>query len=378
VDDLTRSVDQGSAWRRLGFSSLGIFAMASILWKGHYRVKIRGTLGWLILFLLSWTFLSLVWSTDPALTFRRLVLLAMVSLGAFAVSQEFSLRDLVLWVFFSTATYLNIGLLAEMVLGTFHPLLGEYRFAGTMHPNAQGMNCALLFFASLVLIATEKPWRGVILAIGLEALVFLVLTKSRTSIFFALIAPLFYWSLTWPGKRRCIVLLWIGAFSCLLALLGNYTFPTFQNALNLGRTDSENLITLSDRIPLWGEMLSYISRHPVEGYGYDCFWNNKHIAEVTAKLKWTACHAHSAYLELALGLGLVGAITYVLVTIIGIRQVVVAYKLNHNIYYGFIGSALIFFALDGFLEPIIVTPTLEMFVSMVALAGLGFSQRRLD
>jgi exopolysaccharide production protein ExoQ len=374
VDDFTKVVDQGSLLRRIIFFSLGIFAVANLFWKGQYRVKTNGALGWLILFLLAWTFLSLGWSEDPALTFRRLVLFAMLSLGALAISQDFSLHELVLWVFFSTTVYLNVGLVAELALGTFHPLAGGYRFAGTMHPNGQGMNCALLFFASLFLIAAEERWRGVISAIALESLVFLFFTKSRTSFFFAIIAPLFYWVLTWPGKRKFVLFLWIVAISCLLLLLGDYLFPTFQEAITLGRKDSDAL-TLTGRIPLWGEVLSYISRRPLLGYGYDCFWTSKHMAEIAGDQAWTVTAAHSSYLELALGLGLVGAILYILITIIGIRQVVIAYKFNHNIYYGFIGSALIFLALTGFLESIPVMPIHVTFIGMVAWAKLGFSQR---
>jgi exopolysaccharide production protein ExoQ len=373
VDDFTTLIDQGNLWRRLVFLSLGLFAVVSIFSKGHYRVKINGALGWLILFLLSWTFLSLAWSEDPAMTFRRLVLFALFSLGAFAVSQDFSLRQLVLWVFFSCTVYLNIGLLAELALGTFQPLAGGYRFAGTTHPNGQGLNCALLFFASLSLLATERRWRGVFGAIALESLIFLFLTKSRTSFFFAIIAPLFFWGLTWPGKRRFVVLLWIAALSCLLLLLGDYLFPAFQDALTLGRKDSDAL-TLTGRIPLWGEVLSYIAKRPLLGYGYDCFWTSKHVAEIAADQAWTITAAHSAYLELALGLGLIGSITYILIAVMGIGRAVVAYKPSANPYFGFIGSALIFLALTGLLESIPVMPTHVVFIGMVAWAGLGISQ----
>lgn len=376
LDEITRATAQGDLLRRLAFFSLGVHAVVSLIRNRQYHVKINGSLGWLILFFLVWIFLSLAWSDDTAITLRRLVLLAVFSLGAIAVSQGFSLRELALWVLVSTAGYVIIGFGAELLLNTFHPLVGGYRFAGTIHPNQQGLNCALLFFASLFLMKGEKRWRMILVVTALVSLVFLFLTRSRSSLFFAVTALLFYWTLTLPLSHRFALLLCAIMAACIFLLLGDYILPLFQHAVALGRVNSDPT-TLGGRIPLWGQILSYISVRPIQGYGYDCFWTSRHLADVASEQSWTAPHAHNAYLDVVLGLGLVGGTTYVLIAVIGIRRAFV-YKLCDNINFGFIGVTLIFAALDGLVEPTVILPGRSPFVSfvcMVALAGLGFSRR---
>lgn len=377
LEIITAVTDQGNLLRRIVFFSLGVYAVASLIRRRQYHIKINGSLGWLVLFLLVWICLSLAWSDAPAITFRRLVLLVMFSLGAFAVSQRFSGRELVLWVLFTTAGYLLIGLGAELLLGTFHPLMGGYRFAGTIHPNHQGLNCVLLFFSSLFLIKGEKRWRIILVVAAFAALFLLFLTKSRGSLFFAVTALLFYWVLILPLSRKFAVLLGIIMVVCISILFGDYVLPLFQHAITLGRVNTDTP-TLGGRIPLWSQILTYISVHPIQGYGYDCFWTFRHVVDVNSEQSWTAPHGHNAYLDVVLGLGLVGGITYILITVIGIRRALIAHKLCDNVNFGFIGVTLIFTALYSLLESTLILPgsvPFVSFVSMVALADLGFSHR---
>ena len=159
------------------------------------RLKINGLLGWLILFYLVWAFSSLVWAEDIALTFRKLIVLAMLCLGALAVSKRFSLRDIIWFAFFSTSLYLIIGIIAEIALGTFHPFFVSYRFAGTLHPNSQGINCIVLLLAAVCLAGSTMRGHKFFLICALIALVFLVLTKSRTAFASAMLALFAYWAL---------------------------------------------------------------------------------------------------------------------------------------------------------------------------------------
>ena len=372
VDEFTARVDQGNILRRIVFFSLGGFAAFSFfLQKGRYRVKINGTLGWLILLFLSWALLSLTWSDDPAISFRRLVLLAMLCLGAFAVSQRFSLHDIVLWVFISSIIYLHIGLVAEVVLGRFHPLSVGYRFAGTLHPNSQGINCALLFFASFFLLRNEKRLRWFYIAIVCESFIFLFLTKSRTSLGFALLAPLLYWFMTLSLSRKGAVILCVIFVSCILLLFGSFVFPTFEHAITLGREDA-NTITLTGRIPLWNEMLGYIFKRPIQGYGYDCFWTSHHVAEIASEQDWAVTQGHSAYLDVSLGLGLIGGSLYVLIMMVGIRRTLIDHEVSDNADHAFFGIVLIFIILNGTLESIVIMTNQILFILMLILARFGF------
>lgn len=95
ADLIENAAIKGRLTRRIAFFSLGIFGAVSLMRQGISRLKINGLLGWLILFYIFWSFLSIAWADDIALTFRRLVLFAMLCLGVLAVSKSFSLRDII-------------------------------------------------------------------------------------------------------------------------------------------------------------------------------------------------------------------------------------------------------------------------------------------
>ena len=373
LDETTARIEQGSILRRIVFFSMGTYAVVSFL-ATRYRAKAEGALGWLMLLYLSWSILSLAWSENLAISFRRIVLFLILYISAFAVSQRFSLRDIVLWVFFSTLIYLHVGLAAELALGTFHPLAGGYRFAGTLHPNSQGINCALLFFASFFLLIGQKRWRWVLVAIFCESLIFLFLTKSRTSLGFSLLALLIYLFMNGPRSRKGAIVLCVIFISCILLLIDDNFMPVLRQSITLGRKDAET-ITLTGRIPLWGQLLPYIARRPIQGYGYDGFWTPRHTAEIANEQNWVVSHGHSAYIDLSLSLGVVGAVTYILMVLVGIRRTLAYQKLSSNAEYSFFGVVLVFIALHGLLESIITTANQLSFIFLLILASLGFSSQ---
>ena len=373
LDESTARVDQGNILRQIVFSCMGVYAVVSLVWT-RYRFKVEGVLGLLVLLFLSWAILSLAWSEDPAISFRRLVLLMMLWLCSLVVSQRFSLHEFVLWVFLSTLIYSHIGLAAELILGTFHPLTGGYRFAGTLHPNSQGINCALLFFASFFLLIDQKRLRWVFIAIACESLIFLFLTKSRTSLAFSLLALPIYWFIKGPLPRKGALVLCVLFISSILLLIGDYIMPFFQHSITLGRKNAETS-TLTGRIPLWGELLPYIARRPIVGYGYDGFWTSTHIAEIARGQNWVVTQGHSAYLDLSLGLGVVGAVVYILMLLVGIRRTITFHKDSGNTDYAFLGVVLIFIALNGLLESIIIIANQVSFITLMILTGLGFSSK---
>ena len=371
-DEISRVVDQGNPLRRVSFLSLGIVAAACLLFSKSYRCNVNGYLGWLILIFLSWAFLSLTWSQDPMLTARKLVVLIMVCLGAFAASRRFSLRDTILWVLLSTLLYLHVGIATEIILGTFHPLLKGYRFAGTLHPNIQGINCALLFFSSVFALMTEKRRRLLLYVIVCESLIFLVLTKSRTSLVAAVLAVFLYWFLTLPSSQKRFVFLGALFLACLLALCGNLIFPILQYTGFLGREGSET-ITLTYRTLIWQQAWPYIVERLIEGHGYDSFWTLSHIAEFSKQQGNPTPHAHSVYVDSALSLGIVGGSIFILIVVSAVRRTLTAHRLSKDMGYAFFGVVLVFAALNGFAESAFIQPSHPSFLIMLAMATLAFS-----
>ena len=374
VEEFTTLTLQGSVLRRVIFVSLGIFAAGSLGRYGWRGLKPQGATGRLCLFLLAWSILSLAWSADPDFTLRRVMLLVILSLGALAVAQRFTLQNLLLWVFLSTFCYLQAGVLAELALGTFHPLSGGYRFAGTVHPNSQGTNCAYLFFATLFLLKNGRRWRPFLLPVAVQALLFLFLTKSRTSLLLALITLLIYRLLILPLARKGAMVLGLLFLAGNLLLFADLVLPSLQRMLTLGRTNVD-LATLTGRIPIWQQVAGYVAARPIQGYGYDSFWSYRHIDEIATYQSWTVTHGHSSYLDCMLGLGFIGAAALLLLLLAGIGRALRARRVLRNESYGFLAVLLIFAALNGLLESIFIQPSHAMFVCLLALAKLGFTGR---
>jgi O-antigen ligase len=83
-----------------------------------------------------------------------------------------------------------------------------------------------------------------------------------------------------------------------------------QMAFMMGRSDTENTSNLSNRAPLWGELMESVERNPWLGVGYDAFWTPARVESISADQGWAVPHAHNTYLDQALSLGVVGALLY--------------------------------------------------------------------
>jgi len=373
IEQTAARVEEGGIERRISLLSLFGFGIITLMRKNRKRLQINGFLSWLILFFLALAFFSLAWTNDIFLTFRKVVVLGMFSLAALAVAERFSVRDVNLIAFCVPAGYLLLGLAAEIGLGTFHPLAQSYRFAGTLHPNQQGINCALLVLSSFCLMENGKRGRGFFLTIALVGLVFLILTKSRTSFESTIVALFVYGSLVLSRPRKFALFLSITiAFCLLLLIVGDNLFPALQRGILLGREgDPDSIFSLTQRVPLWKECLEYLVERPLQGYGYGGFWTPQHILKLSGEQGWGFAEAHSGYLEIALGLGLVGAVTYVLILIVGMRRSFILHRASPSTGHAFFAVLLIFCLFENVLESAVVSPTMLAFMSMVALAHLA-------
>ena len=65
-------VKEGSLARRVGLLSLGLLGLVNLSMRPKKRFRINGLLGWLLLFFIYWSLLTVFWSTDQLLTIRRL------------------------------------------------------------------------------------------------------------------------------------------------------------------------------------------------------------------------------------------------------------------------------------------------------------------
>jgi exopolysaccharide production protein ExoQ len=377
AEEYAERVYEGNPIRRVSFIILGIYGIISLLRKWGTPLRINGLQGWVIIFYIIWSIASIAWSIDTMLTFRRLVLFAMLCVGALAVARRFTYRDFVLFTFICSATYLAIGLFAEITLGTFRPGPSWYRFSGTVHPNTQAIHGALLYIsARAFMIGASRSRRYALIGVQAIAIILMLLTKSRTGTAAAILAPVGFWALHLRGRHKFMVFSVLMVILTSTALLRDVSFPTLQKSIQLQRDDvtSQSDATLTGRIPLWIDAFHYIARRPVLGYGYGAFWIPENILDIAALHAWAPNQGHSSYIDRLLDLGIVGFLGFVLVYTLGIRQAYVQRYHFGRMEYQFLGAVLIFCVLDSLLESIILHPNYISFISMVALAHLGFQR----
>lgn len=377
--NLEQQLFQPRVWRQAGGLALGIFGLYSILRRRKPAQIALGFLGGLLVFFFAWMAMSLLWSDDRGLTARRLVLLGLLSLGAAGVTDRLSLRQILWLVVLWTGANLAVGVAAEVVQGTFTPLTAGYRFAGTVHPNAQAINCAILFLAGLHLLRGLRRGHLLVLLLLVAAFGFMYLTRSRTAVASVIAVLFMQWGIL--KARSTKVALASGAlmFAILALILSNVIWPVAQRGIMMGRLDSgETTGTLTGRRQLWDQCMDFAGERPVLGYGYGAFWNPARSNEIIEKQEWIISHAHNAYLDVLLEAGPVAAATYLLIIVVGITLAFHALRTTGLTPYAFFASLLLFCALNGLLESVVVQRSELTFLALVALIQLAFHRLPAD
>jgi exopolysaccharide production protein ExoQ len=372
VEEIIESTQRGNIVRQVALLIFGIWSMVTILSSRRSPWSGKNLLALLIIFFLLLAFCGIAWAEDKPLTGRRLIVFLILCLGTFAFASRISFRTIIVFSFVSCGLILLIGLFCEIALGTFHPLQGDYRFSGGLHPNAQGLNCAVLSIASISLGKLAIRHRVSLYAAGIIALSFLFMTKSRmalTSVIFGLMA---YWIplSTLRSRVTLFFILTIGSI-CLYLIVGDKLIEIVKNTFMIGRTTSSPL-SLAGRIPLWEQCLQYLARRPLLGYGYNAFWTPNHIWAISTTQEWGVGVAHSGYLEVALGTGIIGAGIYICVFLIAILRSINIFRTSREVSYLFALAVLILFCADSILESWATSISLPHFIILITVAKLGF------
>ncbi len=361
-------IAEGSPRRRLGFFLLGLWGVATIiLARPRYKLRLNGLLPLIAMGFLLWALLSLLWAVDPALALRRLVILGMVTVATIGILRQFSLRELVLFITLASLAYAMIGVAAELAYGTFRPLSADYRFAGTVHPNRQGMNLAAVILGGLCLsrISGSRRWFFVIVTI--TGLLLLLLTRSRTATGATLIALAVFVGLRSSPLRLTAMLMSAGAVGLLIAfLLQNEALSTPWQLILMGREQSTELVgSLSGRTRLWSYLWSFAIERPVVGYGYNSFMSPERAGEMPALVAWGVSETHSLYLELLLGTGFVGLALFVTILLGSLGRAVFWSNRLRDPDCVFLATYLVFLIFNGFLIAITIFPGPKLFGFLV-------------
>jgi O-antigen ligase len=368
-------LEEGNPVTRISKLCFGAYGAAWLSTARRRRFGVHGVFGLLLLAFIALIFASVLWADDKSVVLKRVSVLAMMLLAALAVAEQFSLRDMIRLGFWCGIICLGFGLVAEVILHKFAPLTADYRFGGTIHPNAQGWNCGALCLCALCLTADGRRARRLLYGVAVVALGFLVLTGSRTALGSTVAALLVLGALRIPPLRLVSLGLVAATGLAVVFLLVDESKIVQAVLLNRPAEDEESSIsTLTGRTLLWRQFGSQVADRPLLGYGYGGFWTPARIMEIADAEGWVITHPHSSYLDLALDLGILGAVAFVSVILLGIRGYLRRYR-----HYGDIGDAfavalLVALATNMLLESRFrfSDSAIFVFLSLALLLRLGF------
>jgi O-antigen ligase len=140
----------------------------------------------------------------------------------------------------------------------------------------------------------------------------------------------------------------------------------------LGR-QQEDADSLSGRFLIWPEVLYYIGKRPLYGYGYDSFWTADHIDAISTQLQWGLREAHNAYLETTLGIGLIGLGLALMAVFCGLATAVAEYKRYRHPLYAYLVGLIVFGLIDGLLESGMAATSLIPFLAACSLMRMAFA-----
>ena len=393
IDSENRTADRVEA---VDLVTAPVRIILGMIGLGFLLIPTRQRLGWggpiviVLLMYVGFAGLSLFWSINPSVTLHKFVVLVCFGLAAGGLARQFSMGELVFLFVAVCLSYIGIGLLVEMSLGNFTPHKADYRFVGTCHPNTLAVYGTFSCMAATVYFGRRRamdPWLIALFVIGF---VTLLATRSRTTLagfIFAVVAIRF---LTFqPDKRvflSALAALGIVAVGLFLALSRSNVSRGLAGSMAMGRT--EDVSSLTGRLPLWEELLRSINDHPLVGHGYLAFWEKDKIDYLSALLSWEIPHGHNMYLDVSIDGGVIGLGLFLMIFIVALyvtfRRVIVNHDLDVSLVFGLLVFALIhgfaesLFKLPTFLTFMLVTLLLRTALTDAEVKQIGFQGQQKD
>ncbi|NNJ24552.1 hypothetical protein LzC2_06100 [Planctomycetes bacterium LzC2] len=362
--------------RRVALLAMLALTVYGLCWGRAASFGPGGLAGWTPVVWMAWLSLSMFWSSDPRTTVRRLIVLALFHGAALAVCRLLKARQVVTFAALCVALQLAVGILAELLYGTFRPWAGDYRFAGTIHPNMQALQLSAACVASASLATYGATWgrrtRWAALAAILTA--FLLLTKSRTATGGAALAVAGVLLLSVPPrwKRNLLIpVVLVSSLAAMALLFGGFDpSDELHDAAMMGR--NEQATSLSGRVPIWEALDPYVRERWWTGWGYNAFWSKQHIDALTDAVDFKFSGAHSSWYEAALDGGIVGATLFAMTLAFGLLRSGREFLAQRRALPAFVFGILICGCVNSVLEHLVCDTRLFPFLMYCGLWKLTF------
>jgi O-antigen ligase len=303
---------------------VSLIAFLAIVTAARRRDMLRLLrVAWPILVLTGFAFVSALWSDDPVLVIRRagtvsLTTLFAVHLIARSDPDEFIALLVKVYAVAMFASLAMILISKRLAISGNETYVSAWRGAFT-DKNTLGLACALALIIALYAFRARLGPRWLAALTIAAALVLLKLAESKTPVV-VMAAAVYAAAIGNALRRRSGAGLATGFALTVVALAGAALIALFlQDALALLGRDS----TFTNRAKLWHYALVYIAKRPWLGYGYGAFWRNDGVEanQFWALVEFHTPHSHNAWLELGLGVGIVGLGLIALTWLAGLYRV---------------------------------------------------------
>ncbi len=338
---------KSSLAHEISYLFLGSLGFFWFIWHRQRLIRWRTAIPITLIAILMWCSVSIAWAQDPMVSSKRLAAFVLMIIGAAGTAAYWPRTTIVSFISICSAVHLTIGVIGELAAAHFTPWEAGYRFAGTLPWNQQGFCCLVLALSSLAAMDATPRYKQIFRLLFVYGIVFLVLTKSRSSLMALLIGLIIYFLLTSSARFHFGLVLSLGLTTMLLYLTG--VTGGIWDVISRNGEGSEDL---TGRIPLWKECFGFIRARPVTGYGYQDFWTSSHIYYFASELHWGVSSAHSSYIESLLMVGAVGLVLQILVLLLGFGRGIVLYKRSRNPIYALAACLCLIYLLVGTLESI--------------------------
>jgi len=253
--------------------------------------------------------LSITWSIAPDQTLRRVIALGFTTLGAVVLAVRYrwaALSELLAGCFAGLTVISILVSIAVPSIGVMHELFpGAWRGVWP-EKNALGGIMALGFTVLLAAAALNPKRAPIWLGFSVLALLLVLMSTSKTSLVSLMLGAggVMMVALVRRHPASGVATIWLGVLGiAMLAGLMLFAADLFFEILGKDAT-------LTGRTKIWSAAMRQIEARPWTGYGYGVVWETKGrwtpLAWIIRDAGFTPIHAHSAWIEQWLGLGVFG------------------------------------------------------------------------